>query len=504
MDDLLLKKDESSDSNIKLNLSKNPNFSISKSERYYVFFLLIISNVFIQMDHGSIPASTWNLYQIFNSNQEIGLFGSLVFIGNLLGSLIYFYLINAYHRKKLLIYSMFFIAICLITFILTTNTIYLLINRVILGLFQAYFIIYLPLWCNQYGITKQREIMFSFAQLTTPLGVFVGYIIASECISINENIGWKFSFIIQSIIILLMIYLFYRVSDKLFDSKYVSYKEDKEDIDINTTNIADITFFKLSESIVLEQDKNLSDIINISYLSQIFSNKIYLLSIFSITCIYYSVTGVQYWGGDYMNRILKVHSPQKRLLYFSIICFTSPTIGVIIAGYIVKKINNGYNNIKVFNICLYCSILTFICGVISAFVTEISWFILFLWISFFFGGIIVPNLTGIIINSLPQHLRASGYSLLLFFGTLLGYLPAPFVYGVLEDYFKDGGKRSYIFNMAFLLICVVLLYNNKKVKEKNDNIINGDNNNNNNSNNNLDENTNVGINGQNYEEVPTQ
>ena len=42
MDDLLLKKDESSDSNIKLNLSKNPNFSISKSERYYVFFLLII------------------------------------------------------------------------------------------------------------------------------------------------------------------------------------------------------------------------------------------------------------------------------------------------------------------------------------------------------------------------------------------------------------------------------------------------------------------------------
>ena len=90
MDDLLLKKDESSDSNIKLNLSKNPNFSISKSERYYVFFLLIISNVFIQMDHGSIPASTWNLYQIFNSNQEIGLFGSLVFIGNLLGSLIYF------------------------------------------------------------------------------------------------------------------------------------------------------------------------------------------------------------------------------------------------------------------------------------------------------------------------------------------------------------------------------------------------------------------------------
>ena len=498
MDDfLLLNKEESSDLNIKLNSSKNPNFSISKSKRWYVFFLLMISNIFIQMDHGSIPASTWNLYQIFNSNQEIGLFGSLVFIGNLLGALIYFYLINAYHRKKLLIYSMFFIAICLITFILTTNIIYLFINRVILGIFQAYFIIYLPLWFNQYGITNQRSIMLSLAQLTTPLGVFVGYLIASECIYINENIGWKFSFIIQSFIILLMIYLFYKVSDKLFDSKYESYKDEIIDNNNNKTNIDD-TFFKISDSIIIEQDTHLSDIINISYLKQIFSNKIYLLSIFSITCLYYSVTGVQYWGGDYMNRILKVHSPQKRLLYFSIICFTSPTIGVIVAGYMVKKIKDGYNSIKVFNICFVCSILTFISGFISAFVWKIYLFILFLWISFFFGGIIVPILTGIIITSLPQHLRASGNSLQLFFGTLFGYLPAPFIYGVLEDYFKDGGKRSYIFNMIFLFICLILLTNSKRIKEKNINE------NKSNNNNDTEINTNIEINGQNYEEIPIQ
>jgi MFS family permease len=338
--------------------------------------------------------------------------------------------------------------------------------------------------------------MLSLAQLTTPLGVFVGYLIASECIYINENIGWKFSFIIQSFIILLMIYLFYKVSDKLFDSKYESYKD--EIIDMNRTDFDD-TFFKISDSIIIEQDTHLSDIINISYLKQIFSNKIYLLSIFSITCLYYSVTGVQYWGGDYMNRILKVHSPQKRLLYFSIICFTSPTIGVIVAGYMVKKIKDGYNSIKVFNICFVCSILTFISGFISAFVWKIYLFILFLWISFFFGGIIVPILTGIIITSLPQHLRASGNSLQLFFGTLFGYLPAPFIYGVLEDYFKDGGKRSYIFNMVFLFICLILLTNSKRIKEKNINE-----NKSNNNNNDTEINTNIEINGQNYEEIPIQ
>ena len=121
---------------------------------------------------------------------------------------------------------------------------------------------------NQYGITDQRSIMLSIGQLTTPLGVFVGYIIASECISINEDIGWKFSFVIQSIIIILMIFLLYRVSENLFESKYESYKDEK-----NTT---DTTFFKISDSIIIEQDKNLSDIINISYFNEIISHKIYL------------------------------------------------------------------------------------------------------------------------------------------------------------------------------------------------------------------------------------
>jgi MFS family permease len=456
MEDLLLKKESSSESNIKSDNKNNPNILISKSDRWYVYTLLVISNIFIQMDHGSIPASTWNLYKIFNSNQEIGLFGSFVFIGNLVGALIYFYLINIYQRKKLLINSMFLISICLITFILTTNTLFLLLNRGILGIFQSYFVIYLPLWCNQYGITNQRSIMLSIGQLTTPLGVFVGYLIASECISINEDIGWKFSFVIQSVIIIIMIFLLFRVSESLFETKYVSYKDER--------NITDVTFFKLSESIIIDQDTNISDIINISYFKQIFSHKVYVLSILSISCLYYAVTGVQYWAGDYMNRILKVHSPQKRLLYFSIICFTSPTLGVICAGYSVNRLKHGYNNIRVYNYCFVLSIFTFVTGIISAFMSKLNLFILFTWLAFFFGGAIMPILTGIIITSLPQHLRASGNSLQLFFGTLLGYLPAPYIYGALEDYFDDGGKKSYFSNMVVLFLCVILLGYSRKIK----------------------------------------
>lgn len=465
-----LPNDENSiDINININTKKS--FSIPQKTRWFVYSLFIFSNIFITMDHGSIPASTWNLYKIFNSNQEIGLFGSLVFVGNLLGSLLYFYLINIIHRKKLLIYSMICLSICLITFICTTNTLFLLLNRVVLGIFQSYVVIYLPLWCNQYGITNKKSLMLSFGQLTVPIGVFSGYLIASICISINREIGWKNAFIIQSIAITLMIIPLFYAPDSVFESKYESYKDEK-----NT----DETFFKLSSSIIEEQDNTLDDILNITYvpkkkleeiIKEIITYKIYLLSIFALSCLYFCVTGLQYWGSDYMDRVLGIKSPGKRLLYFSIICFSSPTMGVIIGGYIVTYLR-GYENKRCYDLCFILSILTFINALISIYSRRIIIFIIFTWFTLLFGGAIMPTLTGIVITSLPQHLRASGNSLQLFIGTLFGYLPAPYIYGAIQDFFKDGGRKAMLFNMAYFSICVILLGYSRQIKYNTQNVMN--------------------------------
>lgn len=471
MDELYIKLPNDDKEELDLNLTNNENFTIPKSTRWFVYIIFIISNIFITLDHGSIPASTWCLYKLFNSNQEIGLFGSLVFVGNLLGSLLYFYLINIIHRKKLLLYSMISLSICLITFILTTNTFFLLSNRIILGIFQSYVIIYLPLWCNQYGITNKRSIMISFGQLTVPIGVFIGYLIASICISINEVDGWKYAFIIQSIAIFLMMIPFYYAPDSVFESKYESFKDD-----INT----ETTFFKESNSLLQDPDASMNEILNITYLpknklieilKEIMTYKIYMLSIFALSCLYFCVTGLQYWGSDYMNRVLGVHSPEKRLLYFSIICFSSPTIGVILGGYIVNYLQ-GYEDKRVYDLCFFLSILTFINAMISILSQKLIFFIIFTWITLLFGGAIMPTLTGIVITSLPQHLRASGNSLQLFIGTLFGYLPAPYIYGALQDLFKDGGRKSMFFNMIYFSVCVILLGFSRHIKYNPQKIVN--------------------------------
>lgn len=42
----------------------------------------------------------------------------------------------------------------------------------------------------------------------------------------------------------------------------------------------------------------------------------------------------------------------------------------------------------------------------------------------------MPNLTGILLNSVPQGERAVANSVANFFYNLLGYLPSPFLYGL--------------------------------------------------------------------------
>jgi MFS family permease len=304
-----------------------------------------------------------------------------------------------------------------------------------------------------------------------PIGVFLGYLIASICISINKHDGWKTAFIIQSVAIILMIIPFIYAPDNVFESKLESFKDD-----INT----DATFFKQSNSIMEDPDNTMNDILNITYvpkkqlfemLKEIMTFKIYLLSIFALSSLYFCVTGLQYWGSDYMDRVLGIESPEKRLLYFSIICFSSPTIGVILGGYMVAYLR-GYENKRVYDLCFIFSILTFFNAVISIFCRKILYFIIFTWLTLLFGGAIMPILTGIVITSLPQNLRASGNSLQLFIGTLFGYLPAPYVYGAIQDYFNDGGRRAMFFNMSYFSICVILLGCSRQIKYHTKNIIN--------------------------------
>ena len=61
---------------------------LSRSKRCWVFVYIIIVNIFINFDHGYFPAATEEFKKDFQINSSLlGLFGSSVYFGNLIGKI---------------------------------------------------------------------------------------------------------------------------------------------------------------------------------------------------------------------------------------------------------------------------------------------------------------------------------------------------------------------------------------------------------------------------------
>lgn len=124
---------QNSDKKVELNV-----ILLSNKKRWILFLLMICSSMLSSIDHGTIPAATAQIrFDLEISNTILGLFGSAVYAGTILGSLIVISLINVSNRKYVLIGSIVLYGICLLLFTIKQHYILLFINRGIVGLFQV-------------------------------------------------------------------------------------------------------------------------------------------------------------------------------------------------------------------------------------------------------------------------------------------------------------------------------------------------------------------------------
>lgn len=68
------------------NLKKNKNIILSRYTRWFIFVLFILLAILMNFDHGTVPAATSEIKSDLDINDTIlGIFGSLVFLGNMIG-----------------------------------------------------------------------------------------------------------------------------------------------------------------------------------------------------------------------------------------------------------------------------------------------------------------------------------------------------------------------------------------------------------------------------------
>ena len=121
---------------------RNSNKRQSEKEKHlkHIFIFACFTTILINLDHGIMPASTREIRIDLNIDElDLGLLGSLVYGGLMLGSLTGGYIFQTFSSKKVICATTFLYGLFLIIFPLTMNIIWLSISRIFVGFFQVKF-----------------------------------------------------------------------------------------------------------------------------------------------------------------------------------------------------------------------------------------------------------------------------------------------------------------------------------------------------------------------------
>jgi len=142
-----------------------------------VFLLLWTISLLVNMDHGSVPAATGAIMEDFSlSKLQLGLLGSLVYVGLILGSLLGGVAFSDWDSRIVLSLAALLTGVSLIVFPLSGSFAALVyFSRLLDGFSQIFGVIYCPVWVDLFAPEKWKTLWLTFLQLSVPLGVILGY-----------------------------------------------------------------------------------------------------------------------------------------------------------------------------------------------------------------------------------------------------------------------------------------------------------------------------------------
>lgn len=127
-------------------------------------------------------------------------------------------------------------------------------------------------------------------------------------------------------------------------------------------------------------------------LGTILRNKVFLFSALALANLFFIITVVQYWAPDYLQLILHYDEDEVNIA-FIIICITSPTLGVIFGGFLSSHLG-GYESKHSLTMCMVLGLGAALFTIPVPFVDSLYIFTGLLWVVLFFGGAILPTITG--------------------------------------------------------------------------------------------------------------
>ena len=442
------------------NENENKKLRLSRFTRFVIFSCFFVIHLLNCSDGGVVSARPAQIKKELNiDDRAFGIYGSIVQIGRIVGTLSVMILLNFFNRKYLIFCALILKCSTFLIYFVTSNYPIIMIFRFLHGFSHVFTYVYFPTWVDQFGLQKYKTVMTSFIQTASPFGSVFGF----NATTFLNDFKYGFALLAFSILGLNALLLF--MPDKYFSPKIFFHKNVKEVKDGRETVYS---LFEEDEEKMLKKQaekakKPEGESIWLQLLRPIFAS-----IVLARTVLMFSFMGIHYWIGDYFTNALGQDGKIARASTYSLVSLLGPFLGSMVGAAICEYFG-GYTKKVSSLLCLLFSILTGISAIFIPMVDSLAYFTVLLFLFFFFANNMMPILIGISFNCVDKKIRGASYGVNSLMCTFLGNLPAPSVYGFINARYKDTNKRlAMTLNLNYIWVNTILIACNYyfRLKEK--------------------------------------
>lgn len=455
---------------------KNGPIKLSRKVRYVLFFIIVSTEFFMNNSGGLLSSSSVVIKRQFNiKDKEFGLLGTSQGIGRVIGNLLYIYFNNKLSAQVILSFSMITKGALAILFKFSKDFNLLVFVRGIVAVFRMPPSIYCGVWIDQFGIQKYKTVMMSTIPMVQTGGKMLGFLF--HIIVGEEN--WRMGFVIQGILMIIIGILLTFFPSVYFSNK-IKAKEKTEETKDN------ITVFEYTERSRQMEKSDKKSKVKQFFLDvyELITNPIWTISMIGRALLFGITTTIHFWVSDYMKNVILIKDKREVFVIYTIISILGP-LGGVICNSIVNPLIGGYEKKKASYAAILLHISEVICGMSMAFLRNKMSFLVLTLFYFLFDSSVIGIINGINISSVRPEIKATGFSIANLVTHSLCAGPGPFLYGFVNDKYKDKFLGAGMLCMMFIcaidipiFIIMTIIRNRKldlKEKEKTEKLINKEN-----------------------------
>ena len=426
-----------------------PHIRLSRWTRIIIFVCFFIIHLLNCSDGGVVSARSNQIKEELNINDKsFGIYGSIVQIGRIIGTLSVMILLNLFDRKYLIFFALLLKCATFVIYFFTANYYIIMGFRFLQGFSHVFTYVYFPTWVDQFGLQNYKTIMTSFIQTASPFGSVFGF-------NVTTFLGdYKYGFALLACTILPLDIILLCMPDKFFSPKIFFYKVHKEEHDGRESvfSLFEIDEEKMKQKQEEKAKKPEGPSIWLQLLRPVFAT-----IVLARTVLMFSFMGTHYWIGDYFQNALGQDGKLAKASIYSVVSLVGPFTGSMVGAAVCEKVG-GYTKRASSLLCCGFSVLTGICAVLIPMTNDMMVFTVELFLFFFFANCMMPILIGISFNCVDKKLKGASYGVNSLMCTFLGNLPAPSVYGFINDIYKETNpKIAMACNLNYIWVNTILI-----------------------------------------------